>query len=494
MFRFIIFFSFFSIVFSDLAAQTTAKRFPQHVNYTTNHIKPSNYTQNQLDDYVKNFYSQWKSKYVKSGCGAGRYYIDFNSGNTLTVSEAMGYGMMILPLMAGHDSNAKVIFDGLFKFCKDYPSEINPDLMAWKVIDGCRDDGATTAASDGDIDIAYGLLLADIQWGSHHEINYYVEAKKIIDAILKDIINTGSNTVKLGDWASSANHNTRPSDFILDHFRVFKCVSGGSTWDAVVDKCYSLLADMQTNYSSSTGLIPDFIVNADITPKPASANFLEGDYDGHYYYNSCRVPWRITTDYLLNGDERGKNIVNKINSWLRTSTLNNPDNITSGYLLDGTAFTSYDDNAFVAPFMVGAMLDTENQQWLDLIFEKVVQSSINDDDYYSNTIKLLSLLVVSGNYWAPDCNVLNVSEITKTKDQIFRVSCMNNHLLIELNAEYQNQNFEASLFHIDGSQSKLFVVNKSSYNLNISDLPKGCYILQLKNKRTQKHQSQKIVF
>ena len=140
MFRFIIFFSFFSIVFSDLAAQTTAKRFPQHVNYTTNHIKPSNYTQNQLDDYVKNFYSQWKSKYVKSGCGAGRYYIDFNSGNTLTVSEAMGYGMMILPLMAGHDSNAKVIFDGLFKFCKDYPSEINPDLMAWKVIDGCRDD------------------------------------------------------------------------------------------------------------------------------------------------------------------------------------------------------------------------------------------------------------------------------------------------------------------------------------------------------------------
>ncbi len=44
---------------------------------------------------------------------------------------------------------------------------------------------------------------------------------------------------------------------------------------------------------------------------PAPANFLESENDGNYYYNSCRMPWRISMDYLINGNQDAKKSENK---------------------------------------------------------------------------------------------------------------------------------------------------------------------------------------
>ena len=45
--------------------------------------------------------------------------------------------------------------------------------------------GRTSSATDGDMDIAYSLLLADKQWGSDGEIDYLKQGKKVIDAIME---------------------------------------------------------------------------------------------------------------------------------------------------------------------------------------------------------------------------------------------------------------------------------------------------------------------
>ena len=109
--------------------------FPQHTEYHT-HIKPSQYTQDQLDDQVKAFYEAWKAKYLINGCEDDQYYVFFDEGNTVTVSEGMGYGMMIVPIMAGYDPDARTYFDGLYRYYKAHPSHIMPYLMAWKQITG----------------------------------------------------------------------------------------------------------------------------------------------------------------------------------------------------------------------------------------------------------------------------------------------------------------------------------------------------------------------
>lgn len=379
------------------------KPFPSHTTYSGNYIKPNNYTQTDLDNQTQEFYDQWKNTYLKNDCNKNEYYIKYQDDKK-TVSEAHGYGMMIMCLMAGYEKDAKQYFDGLFNYYKSHPSNINNYLMDWQQIT-CNDNSSDddNSASDGDIDIAFSLLMADKQWGSAGEINYLSEAKNIIAAIMNDDINHSTWTVKLGDWSNSDEPNyyfgTRISDFITDHFKAFAIISNNSDWNTVVDKCYSLIEE---NQDTLTGLVPDFIINTNSTSSPANQNYLESIYDGDYYYNVCRFPWRIGTDYLISGDNRAKMAVNKLNSWLRNSTNGNVSQISNGYFLDGTPIYDWNDATFLGPFCVGAMADVNNQEWLNNLYNELIQNNdLSDGDYYSNTLKLLSLITISGNYWNP---------------------------------------------------------------------------------------------
>jgi hypothetical protein len=58
--------------------------------------------------------------------------------------------------------------------------------------------------------------------------------------------------------------------------------------------------------------------------------------------------------------------------------------------------------AFVGPLGVGAMVDASNRAWLDDLWDLIVATPITTDGYYENTLKLLALIVMSGNWWAPE--------------------------------------------------------------------------------------------
>jgi endoglucanase len=394
-----------------LNAQTPALPFPQHVAYAAGTIKPSNYSQTQLDNISRAFYDQWKTVYLKDDCGVNQYYVWFDeesSNNSICVSEGQGYGMMITAYMAGYDPDAKAYFDGLYRYYKAHPSINNNNLMAWNQVIGCIDDpdGGNNSATDGDLDIAFALLLADKQWGSNGSINYLNEAISIIDAIKLHEINQNHWTPLLGDWVMPGNsefNDSRTSDFIPDHFRAFYHTTGENNWEASVNKCYTLINDIQSNFSPVTGLLPDFIVNINSAPEPAEPYYLEGEFDGDYYYNACRAPLRITIDYLTSGDIRGKNAVQKINSWIRLKTGNNPSAIQAGYYLGGTDIpgSNYESAAFVGPLAVSAMADASNQTWLNQTNDFLLTHQLQDFEYYDNTLHLISLLVLSGNYWVP---------------------------------------------------------------------------------------------
>ena len=377
--------------------------FPNHTDYVGNHIKPSNYTQSELDDQTKAFYDEWKDTYLVNNCNENEYYIAAGSG-IKTVSEAHGYGMMIVCYMAGHEKSAKTYFDGLYRYYKSHPSRINNRLMDWQQM-SCNDTPGEDddAASDGDIDIAFSLLLAHNQWGSTGEVNYLSEAKSMINSIMQDEINPNTQAVKLGDWCTSEEpefyYGTRSSDFITDHFKVFATVSGDAHWNLVVDECFSLTA---TVGNTTTGLMPDFIIHTEASPVPAGENYLEDVYDGDYYYNACRFPWRIGTDYLTNGDDRAKTAVNKINTWLFSTTSGDVSKISNGYTLNGTPIYNWSDATFIGPYTVGAMADVTKQDWLNSLYNDLLNNNdIKNGDYYSNTLKLLSMIVISGNYWIP---------------------------------------------------------------------------------------------
>jgi endo-1,4-beta-D-glucanase Y len=358
-----------------------------------------------LDQVVAAKYDAWKARYLESSCAGDRYFVRSGDGDA-TISEAAGYGMIAIAYLAGHDPHARELFDGLFRYVRAHPSSGNANLMAWSQAHGCGQSAAANSAADGDLDIAYALLLADRQWGSSGSIHYLDEAQRIIRAIRQAEVDSGASYVRLGDWTNlgDATHMdaTRSSDFMPGHFVSFAHATGDTAWTQLGDRSYQMVASVQGAYAAGTGLLPDFVVHPTNSPAPAPPNFLERDRDGDYSFNACRVPWRIATHFLTSGDTRARTAVQKINQWLRAATGGDPARIRAGYSLAGSVSPGADFRslAFVAPFGVGAMVDPSNQAWLDAIWDTLEQSS--SEGYYSDTLELLSMIVMSGNWWAPE--------------------------------------------------------------------------------------------
>lgn len=387
-------------------AQQIYKPFPQHVKYAAGSIKPSNISQHKIDNAVENFYTQWKARYIKSITNKQESFVWFEGTNgKQCVSEGQGYGMIVVVLMAGYDGTAKNTFDNLYRYYRSHPSNRGSHLMAWSQNTHDKDLDKTSA-SDGDIDIAYSLLLANAQWGSNGTINYLHEAKSIIADIMRYEINHKTWSVLLSNAIeddSKDYFDTRSSDFMPANFKAFEQVTGDNDWNKVINSNYKLFNYIQNKYSPDAGLVPDFIVNIYKKPKPAPSHYLESVYDGQYNYNACRVPWRIGTDYLLSGDKRSKAFVQKINDWIRETTNNNTYNLSAGYTLAGDDIKGryFEALSFITPFAVSAMVDKQNQQWLNKVWDYSMQFKLKDFDYYDNTIKLLNMIIISGNYWKP---------------------------------------------------------------------------------------------
>jgi endoglucanase len=365
---------------------------------------PSHHSQAQLVEATVAFYETFKANFIEPACEAGHYRVR-SAGDTKahTVSEAHGYGMLFAVLMADHDAEARTIFDGMVAYALAHPSwsEV-PGLMAWAQDAECNDVQGGNAATDGDLDIAYALWLADARWGSDGTVNYRERALAVLSGILAGEI-ADENHIMIGDWVGDDHwRGTRPSDWMTSHLKSFAKMSGEKRWDAVVDRTYEIGKLVQGN-DSQVGLLPDFVDGAESAdPWPAHEGWLEGPNDGNYGYNACRVPWRLATDYLLFGDERARAIVRKLNAFVRGATGDDPSGIVDGYTLGGSPYGSYPSPAFVAPFMVSAMVEPEegsNGPWLDALWDQV--TGMEPGSYYGDSIKLATMMVVSGMWKKP---------------------------------------------------------------------------------------------
>ena len=354
-----------------------AQQFPfgtQHQAYRSGTLTPTNFTRTQMNAHVATYYDYWKGRWLKPDPGGNGWRVLSDSSGK-TVSEGQGYGMVVVPLMAGHDPQAKTIFDGLWQFRLAHPSEIDNRLMDWNVPNSS--DG-NNSAFDGDADIAYGLLMAHAQWGSDGAINYLQQAKNVIAGIRASTIGPTSKLPMLGDWVNPngstfSQWTTRSSDFMPGHFRAYGVATGDTAfWSNVVTATQNVITNIQSNESAATGLLPDFVqlVGATRDPQPAQPGLLEGANDGHYWYNAGRDPWRLGVDAILNNDPITLAQVQKLNQWARTSTGGNPNNVKGGYQLNGTPLNSWSDLFFISPLAVAAMTGTTaaDQTWLNSLY------------------------------------------------------------------------------------------------------------------------------
>ena len=379
----------------------------------------------QIKQNMLEFYDMWKSGYIFKDeyvTGEDQYYVRYSREEykgtqfsvPVTVSEAHGYGMLILANMSDYDSEAHELFDGMVRYYNAHRSSIGPNLMSWMqadngsaLIDGADDgemeDGEGDSATDGDMDVAYALLLADKIWGSDGEFDYKELAVNMINDIMEYDVNHDTWMTNLGDWSYDAKPGskyyaaTRPSDFIMTHMPAFYVATGDERWMKVYDSTYEVIEQFIDEYG--TGILPDFMV-LDENGKYVAAGpfFLEDSTDGQYAYNSCRTPWRIGLDYKITGNEHSKHFIDTLNSTMMDICLGNPNAIVAGYTIDGEKKSSEEELCFTAPFLVIADIGT-TEEWETKLRKKVVNRPRGG--YYGDSIKMICLIIDADSYMTP---------------------------------------------------------------------------------------------
>ncbi|MCL1946069.1 MAG: glycosyl hydrolase family 8 [Chitinivibrionia bacterium] len=368
--------------------------FPQASNYDGRTIKPER-DQSQMNQDVITKYNAYKTAYLRN---EGQYYYIKATGsanyakNSLTVSEAHGYGMIIFALMAGHDPQAKTIFDGMNQLRKAHGASGGGgrnNLMTWYINTiGQVDPNYGGPATDGDLDNAYALILAYNQWGDQQYLN---DAKTLINAIKSIEMHTSVYRTNLGGYGD--NLASRSSDWMPGHFRTFAAATGDNFWTQAADNVYTLIGQVS---NSQTGLIPDFVKGNPATPDYGCGSAEGEEHCESYYYNACRDPWRLALDYAHWGTPAAKTQIDKISTWLRGVTGGNGSNIKSGFNLNGNVIGDYFDIVFAAPFAAGMIANSANQSFLNSTYNTIRNTSTNNA--YEAALQLLSMLLITGNW------------------------------------------------------------------------------------------------
>ena len=271
--------------------------FPQHQTYKVG-VMPSA-SQATRDAAVEKQYDSWKATYLVHGCAGNEYYVstkgDGDATNNGPVSEGQGYGMNIVPLMAGYDANAQTEFNGLWQLVKDHEDQYG--MMQWQ-LDGktCKyySSGTPDGATDGDLDIGYGLILADKQWGG-----YSSDAKTWLANFYAHNVAPDGH-LKCED--DGPNTDTRPSDHMIDHLRAFAAYDTAHDWNKVITRTEAVDSSLVANYSSADGLLSDFVVGANASARSRrrrTTRRTSRTTSSATTRSAC--PWHMGTDALLNG-------------------------------------------------------------------------------------------------------------------------------------------------------------------------------------------------
>lgn len=314
--------------------------------------------------------------------------VPVNSSN----SEGIAYGMTAAVYM--NDQNT---FDQLWKY-----EQLHLDgngLMHWEINPAGTAPSGTGAATDGDEDMAFALVMADKKWGGSGSLSdtYLNYAKKQIDLIWQfEVDHTRGDVLTPGDQFGGGQV-INISYFAPAYYRIFGKVTGKTAeWTRVVESSYQALSAAlnSTNKNLSNGLVPAWSTPAGVpTVPPGTAHPI------HHQLDSSRTPFRIAQDYCWFSEPRALAYLQKISGFYAQIGA---ANIVDGYNLDGTVFPGAILHlaAFVGPAGVGAMATAQHATLRDQSRVAMVTPPglLGGSLYYNESWTVLSLLMMSGQF------------------------------------------------------------------------------------------------
>lgn len=380
--------------------------FPQAGLTRTHGLRPTVFTQAQMNAHAQQAFEQWVEHWItESDCPPGAVRPHMGPGPGLlyytepygTISEFVGWGMLLTVMMDNDQNRTKGLFDSLDAYRKAYLNEwgfmmstVNhhKPMTAWN-----RD-----AATEADENMAMGLVLAHYQWGSDGAVNYLAEAKQLINDISQHLVERPSYALKAAvTWGGS--DTVDPAYYDSIYYPLWFNLTGDATWTKLDENYRTLTAYFIKKYG--TGLVPEWC-RADGTESRGGGNGLNGD-SYFYGWDAHQVSTKWAIHYAWYGRARTSvfaDAADTFAAWIKREAKGDLTRLTNAYTLDGTPRGTFTG----LPGMVGAMglsgtVSPQNQDLVNDAYRFLLTMDVTQHyGWGTATAKLRDLLVYSGNF------------------------------------------------------------------------------------------------
>ena len=324
-------------------------------------------------------------------------------------TEGMSYGMMVAVQL-----NKKDVFDRIWRFSKAYlqhQSGPREGYFAWSLNPATMKQNSPGSASDGELYYITSLLFASNKWGNNTGINYYKEARRILDAMWKkdgtgniyNLINTEHKQITFVPEGKNYNW-TDPSYHLPAFYEIWAEYAKDGH-----EQFYRDCADTSRVFFKRA-THPVTSLNSDYTEfdgKPHVTPWMPAGFR----YDSWRVPMNIAMDYVWFGKDKKwqKEYAVKFQKFLRYKGMDtyedqfNLDGSTPEFILQaGTVKKLRHSIGLVSTAATTALINDEkgSLDFVHAVWNEKLEPYEDGyfDPYYDGLMYLFSLMHLSGNY------------------------------------------------------------------------------------------------
>jgi oligosaccharide reducing-end xylanase len=322
-------------------------------------------------------------------------------------TEGLSYGMMIAVQL-----NKKDIFDRIWRWSKKYLQHQDgprKGYFAWSFNPVTMKRNAEGSASDGELYYITSLLFASNRWGNDTGINYYGEARKILDAMWKKdgtgniypFINLEKKQICFVPEGDGYNW-TDPSYHVPAFFEIWAMYAKDGQ-----ESFYREVADTSRLFLHRA-CHPVTGLNADYTyfdGSPKNSRWMPAAFR----YDSWRVPMNIAMDYVWFGKDKiwQEDYARRIQTFFRSQGI---DSFVDQYNVDGSipevilgagGYRKLRHSlGLLSTVATTSLIVGENLDFVHALWHADLQPYEDGyfDPYYDGLLYLFSLMHLSGKY------------------------------------------------------------------------------------------------
>jgi oligosaccharide reducing-end xylanase len=396
--------------------QTGKHVLPNSHNYHTSNYRnlflEAGYSQSEIDKKIeKAYYDLFKGPHhIYFEVGDSMAYIsDLKNHDVRT--EGLSYGMMIAVQL-----NKKDVFDRIWRWSKKYLQHQDGPrrgYFAWSYNPKTMKRNSEGSASDGELYYITSLLFAANRWGNYTGINYYAEARNILDAMWKkdgtgniyNLINIEHKQITFVPEGNGYNW-TDPSYHVPAFYEIWAEYAKDGHEQFYRDCADTSRIFLHRACHPATGLNPDY---TEFSGNPHPTPWISPEFR----YDSWRVPMNIAMDYVWYGKDKTwqEDYAARFQNFLRSKGI---DSFEDQFKLDGSKpdFVLPAGNyrklrhslGLVATSASASLISVNNSQenfdFVHTLWNAKLEPYEDGyfDPYYDGLLYLFSLIHLSGKY------------------------------------------------------------------------------------------------